>query len=242
MTTESVKAILEGRKSQTRRVVTPQTSEVGEGRVDWAKFCWDGSKIYRDTCKHGHTEEHEAPLPFVDGRANENYPYEHQYLHVPYNWEEDMTIFRIYPRYEVGDRLWVRETWQYYSKYQDKPIIYRADCGDIEPALQFREKWRPSIFMPRWASRITLEITGIRVERLQEITVEDAFAEGIMRNVDFYILSDNAPTRIELGDERITYSPIKAFAHLWDSLNAKRGYPWESNPWVWAISFKKLDN
>jgi len=143
--------ILDGTKTMTRRVITPSTSEVGEGKVDWSKFCWDGSQIYRDTCIHGHTEEHKAPLPFVDGRASEHYPYEHQYLHVPYNWREDMTIYRIYPRWEVGDRLWVRETFcQVCYKNDDfEDVCYKEDLekeGHTDcPGL----KYTPSLFMPR---------------------------------------------------------------------------------------------
>jgi len=79
------------------------------------------------------------------------------------------------------------------------------------------------MFMPRWASRITLEITGIRVERLQEITEEDAIAEGIIET------SHALP-----GGKLTAYGE---YMLLWDALNAKRGYPWESNPWVWVIEF-----
>jgi len=88
-------------------------------------------------------------------------------------------------------------------------------------------KLKPSIFMPRWASRIDLEITGVRVERIQNITEEDAKAEGC-----------------EIGHELTDDSPFfarESFQKLWDSINAKRGYGWEKNNWVWIISFKKVD-
>lgn len=86
-------------------------------------------------------------------------------------------------------------------------------------------KWKPSIHMPRWASRINLEITDIRVERLQEINEEDAKHEGVKR--------------INAGDFGMeTWS--SAFRNLWDSINSKRGYGWDTNPWVWVIEFKRI--
>jgi len=201
----------------TRRVVTPYTSEVGEGSVDWAKFCWDGSQIYRDTCSHGYTEEHKAPLPYVD----KGYP-ALRYLHVPWNWEEDMTIFRIYPRYEVGDRLWVKEA---YLKDIVTGEVWDYMAGRTNKHPYEGLKYVPSIFMPRRASRIALEITKVRVERLQEVTAGDCTKEGIP---------------YEDGDY-ITMRVFDKFHSLWDSLNAKRGYGWNFNPWVWVISFKRVN-
>lgn len=104
----------------------------------------------------------------------------------------------------VGDRLWVRETWQ----GNQGDIRYGAD-GD---SLHGYNGWRPSIFMPRWASRITLEVTGVRVERVQEISEEDAQAEGVAHRCDYKV--------------------------VWDAINGKK-YPWSSNPWVWVIEFKR---
>jgi len=214
-----VRTILEGRKTQTRCIVTPKTSEVGEGKVDWSKFCWDGSQVYLDTCHHGHTEKHKAPLPYINGRAIERFPYDQQYLHVPYLWVEQMTIYRIYPRWQVGDRLWVKETW---FNWQGKPL-YKAT---VDTNNEYPPRWQSPLFMPRWASRITLEITGVKVERLQEISREDARAEG-MRH-EGYWAGDTWHT--STGD----------FHFLWDSLNAKRGFPWASNCWVWVIEFRVL--
>lgn len=89
--------------------------------------------------------------------------------------------------------------------------------------------WSSPVHMPRWTSRITLEITDVRVQRVQEISEEDAIAEGIQLNT--------------LGPPatRGYYGPRNHFKHLWDSINAKRGYSWESNPWVWAVTFKRID-
>ena len=124
----------------------------------------------------------------------------------------------------IGDRLWVRETWRCfggreYEYQQHQPsIIYRADDGPTHN----EGGWRPSIFMPRWASRITLEITGVRVERLQDISEADAEAEGCT------------------GDHRADRDSDAAqeFRSLWNQINGKRA-SWDSNPWVWVVEFRR---
>lgn len=124
-------------------------------------------------------------------------------------------------RWEAGDRLWVRETFALHP--EDGSTIYRCDRGgDYQGAAQGYFKWKPSIFMPRAASRITLEITRVRVERLQEISEEDAREEGVPG------YSDGSPMDYRWG-----------FQMLWDSINGKT-HPWESNPYVWCISFKRI--
>jgi hypothetical protein len=191
---ENVKAILEGRKTQTRRVIKQLSPE-----YDWEVI--DIGKPIR---------------MFKDGIGG--------------------CIF-LEPSYgQVGDRLWGRETWAANVLYNDRkpteipvdyaqsPIWYRTD-NDVSSNL--RGKWRPSIFMPRWASRINLEITNIIVERLQEINEEDALAEGTTT-------SDRTGRYLPGNCDYARW----AFWELWDSLNPK--YPWESNPWVWIISFKRL--
>lgn len=136
-----------------------------------------------------------------------------------------------YSPYQIGLKLWVRETWadfvihgftETYGDQDASGIIYRAD-GEI-----FGQKWRPSIFMPRWASRITLEITNVRVERLQEITEEDAKNEGV--------IPDESKKD---GMSPIINSYKYPFERLWDSINGKT-YPWSSNPWVWCVEFRRL--
>ena len=131
---------------------------------------------------------------------------------------------------QVGDRLWVRETWMHRSipdislPKSPKSIIYKATNPEVGEAF----KWKPSIFMPRWASRILLEITEVRVERVQEITPLDAVKEGCPRHHEY--------------NEKFEFisatSPIDRFHALWDSINPK--YPWESNCWVWVVSFKRV--
>lgn len=129
------------------------------------------------------------------------------------------TVHRVYPRYQVGDRLWVRETW--WKHPVGGPVWYKAtnNCPDLQPS---ELKWKPSIHMPRWASRLLLEITDIRVERVQDITTEDALREGISKIHQWGMA-------------------VGEFAHLWDAINKKRGYGWDVNPWVWVILFKLLE-
>jgi hypothetical protein len=116
-----------------------------------------------------------------------------------------------------GDRLWVRETWSQLYPYESRRVAYRADRETVV-APGVLPWWRPSIHMPRWASRLTLEITKVRVERLKEITVKDIAAEGIQEGVGVFAYED--------------------FRKLWDSLNAKRGFGWDANPWVWVVEFR----
>lgn len=128
------------------------------------------------------------------------------------------------PYGSAGDLLWVRETWSSIlddARTDSERVVYRADLGSSADKVQV---WRPSIHMPRWASRLTLRIAEVRVQRLQEISEEDAEAEGIT------------------GDEALVgqiANPFRtAYADLWDSINAKRGYGWGANPWVWVLTFE----
>lgn len=189
-----VRALLAGTKTQTRRVVT----------VPWYKSeralpyspCWDD----------------------VDGTLYGSDEYG--------KWFPATKCLATHGR--VGDRLWVREAWRPVDENGiDVPpgivvdresgctIRYRADC-DYD-----RGGWRPSIFMPRWASRITLELTDVRVERLQAISEADAMAEGCSTII--------GPAR-------------GAYALLWDVINVKKdGCVWADNPWVWVLSFRKIN-
>lgn len=197
-----VRAILCDRKTQTRRVVKPQpTHRLIEGVAHITAGmnpADDGQLWYDANCIH-------------TGRE----------VRCPYG--------------RVGDRLWVRETWRITSNpdapYSGLRIEYRAQG---ERYLEFSEyeacdkyvreaaRWRPSIHMPRWASRLTLEITGVRVQKVQDISEDDAKAEGV-------------PSLLPVADVRYR----DAFRSLWDSINGKK-FPWSSNPWVWVIEFKRL--
>lgn len=194
-----VRAILDGSKTQTRRVVKPQP-------------------------KHPRVHEFKNPLT---SELVWGYP-------IP----TDSIVTKIdgftCPYGKAGDRLWVRETFswngdgfsirdlEFLRSEQPVNLIYRAD-GVLAGG------WKPSIYMPRWASRLTLEITDVRVQRLQDIDHDDAMAEGCFNTGAGFSFD-----MVKLGESDHAET---AFAHLWDSINGK-AHPWNSNPWVWAIIFK----
>lgn len=134
------------------------------------------------------------------------------------------------PYGRIGDRLWVRETFArlWFNGDDGWQTIYRADdnldCIRDAAAGQ----WKPSIHMPRALSRLTLEITDIQVERVQDITPRDVVAEGLYHEPG------------EWGPDEAYDHLIRAFAALWDTINAKRGYGWAVNPWVWVLSYKRV--
>lgn len=190
---EMVNAILEGRKTQTRRVVKDKLI------IDQAEFeCGNRPHVIRS----------EPSLQY---------------------WVDTDCPFG-----QVGDRLWVRETFRFYSSdecpHADFPCgcprngtpLYRAshDCFD-------GEKWKPSIHMPRSASRILLEITGVSVERLQSISDEDAKAEGF----DY----STHPSAIEMG---YAIGARTNFRHTWEQIYGANA--WNKNPWVWVVEFKVI--
>jgi len=179
------------------------------------------------------------------------------------------------PYGQVGDVLWVRETWRKHhitdtfgETHFDKPAIIKYAADRPEPVYEVdgdgfqvfnkdgSEKfipWRPSIFMPKAACRLYLQITDIRVERLQDISEEDAKAEGVQPNCDG---AENCPspkckaTGCQSAGEYYHYmrdfedfpafSAKESFESLWEKINGAES--WEANPWVWVISFKKIDN
>lgn len=149
------------------------------------------------------------------------------------------------PYGEIGERLYVRETWQHSNHPlgpydQDCDVFYRADYlddplgADLERSADgIRRQWRPSIHMPRTASRITLDITGLRVERLQEISEADAIAEGIYR-----FSGEGCGFKWQRGEQEYD-TAREAFRELWDSLAAS-GADWNANPWVWVVAFRRI--
>lgn len=209
---EMVRAILNGSKTQTRRVIKPPPPLDDFGNLDCGRIL--GPEVYHPKKKDKH---------------GEIYPGE--------------PIFGVYddigewgakcPYGRPGDLLWVRETWASHKSLDgtkpsefpnaEAPLSYRAD-GIHQPK---RGRWRPSIHMPRWASRISLKVTAVRAERVQDISEDDALAEGVSSDDPRCDLIDPPP-----------YSYARTnFALLWDKINEGRGYSWESNPWVWVIEF-----
>lgn len=140
-----------------------------------------------------------------------------------------------------GDHLWVRETFTPAADYTDCglacengcvcPIwFYRADMADDNEI-----KWKPSIFMPRAACRLLLEIQSIQVERLQDITEDDAIREGI----GFFEIEGKRSWRNYLDGTRYFLNPVDSFTSLWTSINGAES--WNANPWVWRIEFKRTE-
>ncbi len=170
----------------------------------------------------------------------------------PWPWmhdgERDADSWMACPYGQPGDRLWVRETW-YCDDFRvqrgpylkpddmdldaarsDGTLIYRASSG-ARPYEAEQPVWRPAIHMPRWASRITLEITRVRVERLQDISFADAAAEGL------HYTSERLD-RWSADASSWHATPQQAYRALWESINGPDS--WDANPWVWAIDFKRL--
>lgn len=137
-----------------------------------------------------------------------------------------------------GDRLWVRETWGklYDDDSGQDPVFYRADYDDHELATQILPRWKPSIHMARSACRLMLEVTGIRIERLQAITDADIHSEGAITEewLDWREDAGNVglPPDSRIENER------DVFQNLWESINGPDS--WAANPWVWVVEFKKV--
>jgi len=201
-----VRAILDGIKTQTRRVIKPQPKY-------WQRGFLKGED---KPCALYWWEKNGTPARGMELRE----------------------ITEYCPHGQPGDILWVRETWYECFDGLDGCDFdgYVADgekpCGPCRAtafeamSIGYRSK-RPSIFMPRWAARLFLRITDVRVERVQDITEEDARAEGVEKmHID------------DLGQTWKTHR--RGFESLWDTINAKRGYSWDTNPWVWVITFERI--
>ena len=201
---EMVRAILDGRKTQTRRIVKLQPDEDGLAKVTNGPWVDTSERNYR--------------CPFGD----------------------------------VGDRIWVRETFQgplfdyeqmeaYLedsSRFEKPEFCQYAADGGHRPEYQdaddnLRHGWRPSIHMPRWASRILLEITDVRVERLNSIHDVDAMREGIQNLTTCSHADFGIPGVVN------AQHPVRAFQLLWESIYGAES--WKANPWVWVIEFKRVE-
>lgn len=193
-----VRALLAGTKTQTRRALKRQP----DGH-HWQLLPGYQLQI--------------SGLAAIDGRRAVKF-----YHSIPNNpLHEDATGWATCPYGQPSDRLWVRETFSDDWCQYGHPVQYRAD-GELDSDMfDAGVKWRPSIHMPRLASRITLEVTGVRVEQLQDISRGEAMAEGC----PFPNMSH--------GDD-----PRRWYADLWEQINGDGS--WEANPWVWVVEFKKI--
>ena len=207
-----VRTLLDGSKTQTRRIVKPKVAET----INWfgGKDGGDDDRTL-DELLGQRIEEKGVRVWCAD------YPEEgSELIHCPYR--------------QPGDQLWVRETWLKTNPFSDGGLHtygYRAtDEIEFPDAI-----WKPSIHMPRAASRITLEITGVRVERLQDINTEDAKAEGAW-GPDSSIVGKVASY---FGIDILSVNPYLAYRMLWESINGPGS--WDANPWVWVVEFKKLE-
>ncbi len=199
--TTMVLALMEDRKTQTRRIIKPQPIDNTE--VDGNFFTGNHSGFVK-----------------VDGHIN---------------WRQQFTDE--YSPYQPGDILWVRESWcRFGNEYCFK---IKNQQGDVKPL-----KWKPSIHMPKAACRLFLEVTEAKLERLQEISEDDAMSEGIEK----YGLGYKSYEIIHSGPHKGTPHPHSAisnrkasfsFKELWESINGPDS--WNINPWVWTISFKRTD-
>ena len=222
-----VRAIIEGKKSQTRRLLrVPDHPAVADWVLDSeyrAAARAHSEKVaeqYVSTFPYGR-------VPCIYGKPGDHLwvRERHAYLDVQ---KSALSQFPLGPQNnnEVGPDIWLVAV-EYSDGTQHDDLSVEG-----EKPKQTRERgelgWRPGMFMHRWASRITLEVTGVRLERLQAISEADAMAEGIAR-------CDNGT--FDGGGAAMGPNAQHAYMRLWDSLNAKRA-PWESNPWVWVVEFR----
>lgn len=214
---EMVRAILDGRKTQTRRImkVQPQPSKSRQGDF------WLSSKKLES-------------MVHVSDLAPGNSPIADCHLF----FQEHCCPFGT-----VGDRIWVRETWAEAGAGAPDLKIYRANYPahvpshyeNVPPAEDIR--WTPSIHMPRWASRILLEITDVRVERLNSISEEDCWAEGIEAVDGLFENTEIIDMALKIGCCFEDSKPM--FALLWQSIYGADS--WQANPWVWVVEFKRIE-
>jgi len=189
---QMVRALLGGRKTQTRRSVKPQPE-----LTERSGFSWNGA-LYG-----AGSDERETNRNFAHAKC-------------PYG--------------RPGDRIWVRETFGDCGER----LVYRADTDDGAKCKV--KRWTPSIHMPRWASRILLEITDVRIERLNSISEEDCWAEGIEAVDGLFENTEIIDMALKIGCCVEDSKPM--FALLWQSIYGDDS--WQANPWVWCISFRRI--
>lgn len=229
---EDVRAILAGRKTQHRVPVRPMPEiQIRQIEKGCAEVIWQDARGLANA--GGGTRN--GGLDILSHLAEERCPFG-----------------------RVGEQIWVRETWSRYRPFAGDPtdtILYAADldeCGQCPIMLDGevvyvspRDGWRSPVTMPRAASRLTLELTGVRVERVQDITEEDARAEGVeaLGSGDCDVCGGDSCPGCQDSEE--AYPGCRGnrllFAEAWDTLNAARGFGWNVNPWVWVLGFRPVE-
>ncbi len=225
MSAPMVRAIVEGRKTQMRRAMKPAPEFCNGG---WVMRGYErGQQVYSGPFD---------PIEYANAEPGAWFAHSGCPYGIP------------------GNRLWVREMWRtschlddwspkqvvaIYVNHEPVSIQYIADGKESFPCCSEWGKNRPGMFMPRSFSRLTLEVTGVRMERVQEISEEDAKAEGVTANPE-----PSADARKFINDlhamKMQTDGHYFNYKKLWDSLNGKRGFGWDKNPWVWVIEFKRI--
>lgn len=260
---DMVRALLDGRKTQMRIPITRVKGIYGgfvtefqisdtpgydfamrDRRRTWNELRKDeilqrcplgqaGDRLWgRETfCLEHQVSEAGNPPPFDDGRP------------VKYLYEGELGQGELSNDWKaLADSCWLQP---HYKATDPTPEL----CYDDRPSDEPTVKWKPSILMPRWASRILLYITEIRIQRVQEVTEEDARAEGLSSfSKDGTLFKfgipdkDGFPGTDDHGWAWVEWekSPVNAFRKIWDSLYSKKGFGWDRNPWVWVISFRKI--
>ena len=204
--TEMVQAILDGRKTQTRRIVKKKFSNT-DLTIKTDKY---GSRLIE--------RQNDVPEP----KRNDDGTTTHHLV----------SFVECKPKYQIGDILWVRETYANPPLTAfSVPFIYKADfdrtfCG-----------WKPSIHMPKAAARIFLEVVNVRCERLHDISESDAIAEGVYQHSDY---GSTGYRHYGKPEEALTdIDAVWSFETLWESINGKDS--WKANPWVWVYEFKVIE-
>lgn len=193
-----VRAILDGRKTQTRRALKSQHSDIPSEGFTHAGIDDDGDWVWW-----------RGPFPLAGSKNRIG---------------------------AVGDRLWVRET---FASMQGVGVKYRADNPSAKkPSEYWDTPWKPSIFMPREYSRITLEVSSVRVEKLKAIKGKDILAEGAVARP--HDIDGLGKCPVSAFDGKCYVDLISLWASGWDSINGKT-HPWASNPWVWVITFRRIE-
>ena len=219
--TEMVQAILDGRKTQTRRIIKNIPANThrfdAEAGLEWSAHWGKSGEDY-------------------NGKA----------------WFADYSKI-VKPKYIADDVLWVRETWrstdfEYHDGKWTASIQYKdlnkgprvswwdnTDVGEPDDCIYSKTGWRPSIHMPREAARLFLRVTDVRVERINQITNNDILREGVRSESCNICVHDGGS-----GCEHC-FAILNPFRKLWDSINTKRGYGWDTNPWVWVYTFERIE-